>query len=176
MNMLEIIVRKKEFVNSYKEYCHEFYDNNILTFRPTNPSVIDDDWFERTAEWYEKKEQGLLDRYAKGINYWVVDGEKFIGEFHIRTELDKELMTSIGSIGYSVRITEWGKGYGKEILKQGLKIAKKLGLEKVLLTISDNNIASIHVCEANGGVLMDKIMTESKGEGLHLTRRYWIYL
>jgi len=174
--MLKLISREKSFIKGYKEYCQEFYDNNILTFRPTNPQNIDENWFERTAEWYAKKEQGMVSGYAKSFHYWAVDNDKFIGEFQIRPDLDDDLMADIGSIGYSVRITEWGKGYGKEILKQGLEIARGLGLEKVLLNINDDNIVSIHICEINGGVIMDKVMLESNNEGKHLVRRYWITL
>lgn len=39
-------------------------------------------------------------------------------------------MTGEGSIGYSVCITEQGKGYGTEILRQGLIIARDHHLEK----------------------------------------------
>ena len=42
--------------------------------------------------------------------------------------------------------------------------------------IDDDNIASIRVCENNGGVLMDKVMLESIEEGKRLVRRYWIFL
>jgi predicted acetyltransferase len=45
-------------------------------------------------------------------------------------------MNGIGSIGYSVRVSKQGKGYGTEILKQGLDIARKHDLKKVLLTIN----------------------------------------
>lgn len=174
--MLKLIPREKSFVTGYKEYCQEFYDNNIFTFRPTNPERIDETWFERTFDWYAKKEHGLVPDQPKGFHYWAVDGDKFIGEFQLRTELTDEVMTGIGSVGYSVRVTEQGKGYGKEILLQGLDTAKLHGLEKVLLNINDNNFGSIHICEKLGGVLMDKITVNTEDEGEHLMRRYWIYL
>lgn len=174
--MLQLIPREKTFTNGYKEYCQEFYDHNIFTFRPTNPAKIDENWFERTAPWYANKELGLIPGHAKSFHYWAVDDGTFIGEFQLRPDLDDDLMVGIGSIGYSVRVSEWGKGYGKEILRQGLDIARRLGVEKVLLNINDDNIASIRVCEINGGVLMDKVMLESEEEGRHLVRRYWITL
>lgn len=174
--MLKLIHRNPSFMNGYKEYCQEFWDNNILWFRPANPNNIDVNWFERTADWYAKKEKGLVPGYAKSFHYWAVDNDKFIGEFQLRPDLDDELMIGIGSIGYSVRVSEWGKGYGKEILKQGLDIARGFGLDKVLLTINDDNIVSSHICEICGGILMDKITVETEDEGVHIMRRYWIYL
>lgn len=143
--MIKLIKRNSSFMNGYKEYCQESWDNNIFWFRPTNPQKIDVNWFERTADWYAKKEKGLVPGYAKSFHYWAVDNDKFIGEFQLRPDLDDELMTSIGSIGYSVRVSEWGKGYGKEIMKQGLDIARDFGIDKVLLTINDNNIVSSHI-------------------------------
>ncbi len=85
-------------------------------------------------------------------------------------------MLDIGSIGYAVRVSEQGKGYGKEILRLGLEIAKQHGMEKVLLTINENNKASIRVCEALGGVWEDTIDAYNDAEGQHLLRRYWITL
>lgn len=85
-------------------------------------------------------------------------------------------MLDIGSIGYAVRVSEWGKGYGMGILRRGLEIAKEHGMEKVLLTINDKNTASIHVCEKLGGKLEDTIEAYNEAEGHHLLRRYWITL
>lgn len=174
--MLKLIRRDSRFVDGYKEYCQEFYDHNIVYFRPTNPERIDETWFERTAEWYHKKELGLIPDQPVSFHYWAVDGDKFIGEFQLRTELTENIMTGIGSVGYSVRVTEQGKGLGTKILKQGLDIARAHGLSKVLLTINDQNIKSAHICEKLGGMLMDKITVYNNDEGEHLLRRYWIYL
>lgn len=174
--MLKLIPRNPSYMKGYKEYCQEFWDNNIMWFKPTNPINIDESWFERTADWYSKKEKGLVHGYAKSFHYWAVDDDKFIGEFQLRPDLDDELMMGIGSVGYSVRVSEWGKGYGKEIFKQGLEIAKEFQLERVLLTINDDNIVSSHICEICGGRLMDKVTVETEDEGVHVKRRYWIYL
>lgn len=174
--MLKLIPRNPSYMKGYKEYCQEFWDNNIIWFKPTNPINIDEKWFERTADWYLKKEKGLVHGYAKSFHYWAVDDDKFIGEFQLRPDLDVELMMGAGSVGYSVRVSEWGKGYGKEILKQGLEIAKEFQLERVLLTINDDNVVSSHICEMCGGRLMDKITVETEDEGIHVKRRYWIYL
>ena len=174
--MLKLIRRDPSYMSGYKQYCQEFWDHNILWFRPTNPKYIDDTWFERTADWYDQKERGLAPGYPKSFHYWAVDGDRFIGEFQLRPDLNPELMSGIGSVGYSVRVGEWGKGYGKQILKQGLEIARGFGLDRVLLTIHDENLASQHICQISGGVLMDKIAVETEAEGPHILRRYWIYL
>jgi len=57
------------------------------------------------------------------------------------------------------------------MLRLGLPEAKKIGLEKVLITCYDDNIASAKVIENNGGVF--ERFTEKEGKKL---RRYWITL
>lgn len=173
---MQLIKRCPEYTSGYKEYCQESYDNNVIYFRPTNPDTIDEDWFYRTKPFYDKKEKGELEGQSPSIHYWAVDDGKFIGEFQLRTEFTEKVLTDIGSIGYAVRVSEWGKGYGTEILRQGLKLAKQHGMEKVLLTINDENAASIHVCEKLGGKLRDTIEAFNESEGHHLLRRYWITL
>ena len=174
--MLQLIKRCPEYVSGYKEYCRELYDNNVVYFRPTNPDSIDEEWFSRTQEWYGKKEKGLVEGEAPSFHYWAVDDGKFIGEFQLRTEFTEKVMTDIGSIGYAVRVSEWGKGYGTEILCRGLELAREHGMEKVLFTINEKNAASIHVCEKLGGKLQDVIEAYNVAEGQHRLRRYWIML
>lgn len=171
---MKLVLRDKKYFEQYREYCREFHEHNIIYFRPTNPEFLDDNWFERTKEWYDNKMSGK--EYPQSLYYYAVENEKFIGEFQLRLVLDENIMNGIGSIGYSVRLSEQGKGYGKEILKQGCKIAKEYGMNKVLLTINNNNIASIKCCESAGGILEDIIESENEAEGKHLLRRYWIYL
>lgn len=57
------------------------------------------------------------------------------------------------------------------MLALALEEAKKLGLEKVLITCHDVNIGSCRVIEKNGGIF--ERYTEKDGEKM---RRYWITL
>ncbi len=69
--------------------------------------------------------------------------------------------------------SERRKGYAKEMLRQMLPIARKLGLAKVLLTCDDNNEGSARTIEAYGGILENKILNS----GMTVAkRRYWIEL
>ena len=171
--MLQLIKRCPEYVSGYRDYCKEIYDDPaaLSYFRPTNPKSIDDDWFLRTKDWYDKKENGLVEGQPVSFHYWAIDDGKFIGEFQLRTEFTEKVLNDIGSIGYAVRVSEWGKGYGSEILRLGLEIAREKGMEKVLLNINENNAQSIKICEKSGGIFQDTI--KINGE---TNRRYWIKL
>lgn len=113
---------------------------------------------------------------SPSFHYWAIHDGKFIGEFQLRTQFTENVLTDIGSIGYAVRVSEWGKGYGTEILRQGLILAKEHRMETVLLTINEKNTASIHVCEKLGGELRDIIAAYNEAEGHHFLKRYWITL
>jgi len=174
--MLELVRRSPDYVSGYRAYCREAYEHGAVFFVPTDPDRIDDGWFSRTKDWYDRKETGQVPGQPAGFHYWAVDGGRFIGEFQLRTELTEQILTGIGSVGYAVRVSEQGKGFGTQILRLGLAIARERGMDRVLLNISEANAASAHICEKLGGRLMDSISVCSGAEGRHLMRRYWIEL
>ena len=121
--------------------------------------------------------------YAKGIGlpkgwvpcniYWPICQGRIIGTCELRHRLTKELRNYGGHIGYSIRPSQRNKGYGTKMLALALEKARMLGIEQVLITCGDDNIASVRIIEKNGGKLEDKIPLENREV---LTRRYWIDL
>ncbi len=99
-----------------------------------------------------------------------VDGE-LVGRTSIRHSLGPWLARWGGHIGYAVRPGRRRRGYATEILHQSLAIAKILGIDKVLITCDEDNVASIAVIERCGGVLEDVVPGES---GPPAKRRYWV--
>jgi predicted acetyltransferase len=89
----------------------------------------------------------------------------------VRHELNEFLLRAGGHIGYGIRPSARGRGLATWALRSVLPQASALGLEKVLVTCGDGNLASARVIEKAGGVLEDVRHTE-----LGLTRRYWITL
>lgn len=103
--------------------------------------------------------------------YWLVDGKKFLGKLSIRHKLNHHLRKIGGHIGYYVRPSQRGKGYGKQILRLGLRKAKNLGINNVLLTCNAANLKSKKVIEANGGKFENATPATKK----HSARlRYWV--
>ena len=104
---------------------------------------------------------------------WLVDdGGVIAGVSRIRHSLTARLLAHGGHIGYYVRASYRGQGHGTQILALTLIEARKLGLERVLLTVDSDNLPSIRVIETNGGVMEDERVDS---EGLRY-RRYWIDL
>ena len=95
---------------------------------------------------------------------------KIVGIIDLRHHIDHPILyTWGGHIGYYVRPTERGKGYGKEMLRQNLLNAQKRGMEKVLVTCNDDNVASEKTILANGGVFERTITVDDE-----VMKRYWI--
>ncbi|MBQ8131860.1 MAG: GNAT family N-acetyltransferase [Bacilli bacterium] len=109
--------------------------------------------------------------YSNQISYGFFQENKLIGIFSIRPELKGSLQGHGGNIGYFIRPKERGKGYGNLILKEALKKAKEFGLEKVLITCHEKNIASAKVIEANGGEYDTDYYDSVIDETFH---RFWI--
>jgi predicted acetyltransferase len=105
--------------------------------------------------------------------HWLVAGDVFIGEMSFRHTLNDHLRLSGGHIGYGIRPSLEGRGFGKRLLALGKDEARRLGLERLLVTCHDDNPASARVIEANGGVIED-IVDDIFGGGP--LRRYWIEL
>jgi len=79
---------------------------------------------------------------------------KIIGSIQIRHSLTPKLERHGGHIGYAIRPSERGKGYGKKQLSLGLDIAERLGVRKVVITCNADNIASSKTIISCGGRLV----------------------
>jgi predicted acetyltransferase len=93
-----------------------------------------------------------------------------IGRVSVRHELNDFLLNEGGHIGYAVRPAHRRHGYAQEILRQALIVARAEGVQDVLVTCDEDNLASVSVIERAGGVMEDVRIDE---DGLPKLR-YWI--
>jgi predicted acetyltransferase len=105
--------------------------------------------------------------------HWLIEDEEFIGEASIRHELNDWLLREGGHIGYGIRPSRQRRSYGRLILALALEECRRLGIERVLVTCDDENVASARIIEANGGVLENIIDEAVQCRRL---RRYWVSL
>ena len=96
---------------------------------------------------------------------------RIVGMINVRYDLTEEMYRYLGHIGYCVRKSERQKGYAAEMLRLALKEAKKIGLDRVLLTVDSDKTASIATMKKNGAVLENEVTYLGK-----ITQRYWIEL
>ncbi len=119
----------------------------------------------------QSKGLNLLKGYVPHTIFWLVEDEKFLGTLSIRHKLTPHLKKIGGHIGYEIAKKFQGRGYGKLILKLGLKKARNLGIKKALLTCDVTNVRSKKVIEGNGGKAITPV---NQGKGTPKKLRYWL--
>ena len=114
------------------------------------------------------------EKYVPGSTFFALDVDRniFVGAVNIRHYLNENLLNYGGHIGDGIRPSERRKGFGTEMIRLALLEAKKLGIDKVLMTCDKNNIGSRKTITNNGGVLENEVR-QPDGE---ILQRYWIKL
>lgn len=98
---------------------------------------------------------------------------RIIGTIQLRNYLNESLRKVGGHIGYGIRPSERGKGYGTQQLNLVLDEARKLLIDKVMITCDKDNTASAKVAVNNGGLLTWEGYVE---EEKSVIQHYWISL
>ena len=127
-------------------------------------AFVYEDWLESNRDM--EMGLGIPDGWVPAVQLvaFARDGQA-LGFLNLRLRLSDYLREKGGHIGYSIRPSERGKGYAKESLRQGLKVAKGKNIKQALVTCSTENPTSRAVILANGGVYEDV---------RNGTERYWI--
>ncbi len=122
----------------------------------------------------QKDPHGLPPTRVPGSTFWLVtDEDRIVGTSRLRHWLVPHLEVEGGHIGYDVRPSERGQGYGTALLALTLDRARDLGLEEVLVTCDSDNVASVRVIEKNRGRKIDQVVPDDSGK---LVNRYRIVL
>lgn len=163
---------KDSFIEAVKELKSEKESTTNKRYRELSISELETN-FEAFVEQERGHAMGEFqpEGYVPQSEFWLVDGEEYIGHIGIRHQLNEHLKTIGGHIGYMIRPSKRGLGYGNKILELALPKAKELGIDRVLLTCDETNIASRKVIEKNGGTLENQIPNPETGVD---KLRYWI--
>ena len=169
--MLHLELPSTKYLNSYNEAREE-----IKLYSPTEERIFSEK--SDPINYFEDKRLGidLKPGYVPCTTLWLVDNETFIGEVHIRHRLTEALLNYGGTIGYGIRYSKRGHGYGKLMLKLALGYSLKvLNLKKVMVTCNETNVASERVILANGGLFVGLLPHEEDG-ACYNVKKFWINL
>ena len=91
----------------------------------------------------------LPDGRVRMTTYWLFAGERPVAMCKLRHVLTESLRRVGGHIGYCVRPSERGRGYGTAVLHLVLRAAAALGIDEVLVTCQEDNLPSRRAAERN---------------------------
>ena len=165
---LKLITPSILYMNSFDKMVKDYNSVNE-NFRKDN--ILEFGSYIKTCEQYSRGEN-LKPGYVASTEYWLVDVDmNIIGTSDLRHSLTESLKLIGGNIGYSISPSFRKKGYGKLILKLSIEKARLLGLEKVLVTTNEDNIASEKIIIANGGVYEGSSYVDEEKK---VVKIYWI--
>jgi len=133
------------------------------------PATAWPDFLESLAN--QRRGVNLTGLQVRGTQLAAIDDGILVGRTSLRFELNDFFATVGGHVGYGVVPAQRRKGYALEILRQALIILRAEGVDRVLVTCKETNLASATVIERNGGVYESSVAGEN---GESPTRRYWI--
>jgi len=102
---------------------------------------------------------------------WLCCDDHIVGEVRLRHRLNAALLHEGGHVGYTIRPSCRRQGYGTAILRLILPEAAARGIDPVLVTCDEDNVASARIIEHNGGVLEDRRVSRISRKPI---LRYWI--
>lgn len=164
-----------EYAQQIKDYRQEFLDCGDSMDGCGSLRIIEDpyEYIQRCidCESPDTMPAGLVP--ATQFIYVRKSDNRLVGMIQVRHYFNDYLSRFGGHIGYSIRPSERQKGYAKEMLKAVLPFCRKIGLEQVLITCNDHNVASEKTIRSNGGVYESTVYEPYENINL---KRFWIKL
>ena len=114
--------------------------------------------FDDYKDWLVKcdnmaKGIGLEDWHVPQNIYWLYEDGIPVGMGKLRIRLTDKLREDGGHCGYGIALSQRRKGYGTVLVKMLVEEAAALGIDRILLTINNDNVHSIKVAINNGGIV-----------------------
>ena len=162
MNRIQLIVPSYQYIEDIERFRDEIISSNDSSmfagcgFLSHYPNVKD--WIDAVHS-YSNPLTCPSDKVPSNVYLGIrLEDNMIVGIIDLRHHINTPILSTWGGhIGYSVRPSERRKGYGYELLKLNLINATDKGLEKVLVTCDDDNIASQRTILKNGGIFDSQI-------------------
>ena len=155
-------------VDEIESFKNSFNINNFL-MSGSGPliSLSAEEWIN----FNEECEMGKLKNCVPSLQMGLFNKKtgKLMGLIQLRSCLSEDIIEPGGNISYCVRPDERGNGYAKYMLKNILQYCKPIGINKILLTCDDADIASVKTIESCGGIYERTILNGDKR-----IKRFWI--
>lgn len=176
MGKLKLVFPNNDYKFQYLDFIEECKEDLELNgfeccFPISTKETIDNDIITLRNR---RKGINLLEGWVPDSVLWMFDefNNEIVGSVSIRHRLTENLKFRGGHIAYYIKPSERNKGYASKMLFLALKYCKEtLGINKVLITCSKDNVYSAKTILNNGGMLYCEDMDNNEK-----IQRYYIYL
>jgi predicted acetyltransferase len=128
-----------------------------------------DDFLRRAAS---DEEDGTLPPGRVPVSqYWLVSEGRVLGCSRLRHRLTSELAHEGGHVGYDIRPSARGRGFGTSLLLLTRERAAARGIDRLRITCDVDNRASIRVIEKNAGILDAVVPSRTRDT---MICQYWV--
>ena len=163
-------IKPNEFyLDEYLVACKESYENNVTEWMPVD---LDNfvGWKEQALCLYAMLESGerLPVGIPRMITYWCIENDKFIGEVQIRPYITTDEAKVMGHIGYAVRYSMWGKGFGTKLLQFAVEKLRKYNVAPIYIACHVDNIGSNKVSRKLGFEFVEMRTANGEAENLYV--------
>lgn len=170
---MKLIKISEDYAEQIKDYRQEFLDAGDSMDGCGSLRVIDDPYeFIKKCKDYESL-AALPEGRVIATQFLFVreEDDRLVGMLQVRHYFNDYLSKFGGHIGYSVRPSERRMGYAKAMLGAALPFCREIGLDKVLVTCYEDNIASAKTIISCGGRFESLIFEPNEKINY---KRYWI--
>lgn len=167
MNSMQLVSPTTDYKIQYLEMLMEWKstNENLVPF----PLNFDTSNFSDFVNKCNRSKIECNEGFVHHSTFWLIHNNEVIGVSNLRHYLNDKLLINGGHIGYGIRPSFRRQGHATKILELSLKEAKKIGIEKVLLSCDKDNLGSIKTILNNGGVLWKEYFITDVP-----TQSYWI--
>lgn len=166
---MDFIKPNEYYLDEYLAACKESYDKHVTEWMPVDLDNFEG-WKEQALCLYEMLEsgEGLPDGVPRMVTYWCVENAKFVGEVQIRPYLPVDEAKAIGHIGYAVRYSMWGEGFGTKLLQFAVDKLHEHSVSPIYIVCHIDNIASNKTSQKVGFEFVEKRTTNGEAENLYM--------
>ena len=119
----------------------------------------------------EEQAQVLAPGRVPGSQYWLVSEGRLLGCSRLRYWLTPDLAYEGGHVGYDIRPSARGCGFGTTLLTLTKERAAAMGVARLRITCDADNRASLRVIEKNGGILDAVVPSRTRDK---MICQYWV--
>lgn len=168
---MEFIKPNAAFLDEYLAACKESHEHNITEWMPVKLENFEG-WKESALLIYDMLDRG--ERLPVGVprtsTYWCVEDKRFVGEVQLRPYISADESKTAGHIGYAVRYSMWGNGFGTKLLQFAIEKLREYHVSPIFVACHIDNIASNRLCQKIGFQFVETRTTDCETENVYMLR------